>query len=151
MLEVLPKFSAELGRLSERQHAMEQKLPVGGKPPPLPLSRSFEGHSSSHPTVQHLAKAIQPPPRTATRSNLGLLTSPGEDQPLDLAALEDEKLAADPISSQTSGDALARAVLVQSQVLTTLVQQIASAHSDPMADLTGVAGAGWTRGASARV
>ena len=60
-----------------------------------------------------------------------------------------EKLAADPTSSQISGDALTRAVLVQSQALTTLVQQIASAHSDPMADLA-VTSAGGTRGASAR-
>ena len=42
MLETLPKFSAELGRLSERQQAMELRLPVSGKLPPLPLIQFFE-------------------------------------------------------------------------------------------------------------
>ena len=74
------------------------------------------------------------------------------DKTLDLEALEDEKLVPDQTSSLTltSGDSLARAVLAQSQALTTLVQQIASVHSDPMSDLAGTGSGGGTRGASAR-
>ena len=96
-----------------------------------------------------LAKAIQPPPQTSMQSSHASLVLPGDLKPLELEALENEKLAADPTPPQISGDALTRAVLVQSQALTTLVQLIASAHSDPMTDLA-VTSAGGTRGASAR-
>ena len=98
--------------------------------------------------MTQIARAIQPPPRTGTKSNLGSLVSP-DARPPELDALEGEKLAADPTLSQNAGDALARAVLVQSQGLTSLVLQIASAHSDPMSDLAAWTSAG-TRGASAR-
>eukprot|EP00435_Cladocopium_sp_Y103_P044067 s133_g12.t1 len=103
LLETMPKISAELGRIEERQLAMEARIPSW----------------------------------TTTRSSPGLLASPGVSKPAELEALEDEKLGAERTSSQTAGDSLARAVMAQSQALTTLVNQIASAHSDPMAELTG--------------
>ena len=110
MLDALPKFSAELGKLNDRQKAMEVRLPVAGKPPPLPFSRAF-----SH--LFTLLCLSWPKPFSHHHSH-GSLGVPG-----DLKALDGEKLAADPTSSQTSGDALTRAVLVQSQALTTLVSR----------------------------
>ena len=50
-----------------------------------------------------------------------------------------------------SGDALARAVYAQSQALTTLVGQIASAQSDPLGDLSQSSGGMGSKGALPRV
>ena len=149
MLEAIPQISEQLGRLSQRQAVMEQRLPVGGRASPLPLSASYESHPAAQPPLNQLAKSIPPPPRTAPKSSHGLLGLPGVQSPAEFEVLEAEKLELGLTSSQTSGDALAKAVLAQSQALTTLVQQIAAAHTDPMADLTG-SSSGGTRGASAR-
>eukprot|EP00435_Cladocopium_sp_Y103_P050295 s1965_g15.t1 len=149
LLDSLPKISAELGRLSDRQAAMEARLPVGGKPLPLPLSQSFEPTPASQIPLTQLARATQPPPRTAARASPGLLASPGVTKPPEIEALEDEKLGQDQTLSLSSGDSLARAVYAQSQALTSLVNQVASNHSDPIAELTGSSSSG-TRGASAR-
>lgn len=81
-----------------------------------------------------------PPPRTKEPGLLGLSKAQGH-QPLELAALEEERAHA----TAPEGD-LARAVLAQSQALTALVGQIAQSSEDPMMDLGATASSASTRG-----
>ena len=89
-------------------------------------------------------------PRTATRPNLGMLASPLDARPDELQALELEKRVEPLVSGQTSDGVLAQAILAQSQALTSLVNQIAQAQTDPMSDLSGSSSTSSTRGAAGR-
>ena len=95
--------------------------------------------------MSEVASRLSPPPRTVTAPALGLL-APLAEKPEMIKELEGEKLV-EGIPDQVS---LARAVLAQSQALTTLVSQIASASSDPMGDLASSSSATGTRGAQGR-
>ena len=87
---------------------------------------------------------MSPAPRTAQQPSMGLL-APLTGKPEHILELEDEKVKEVP--DQTS---LAKAVLAQSQALTTLVSQIAAAGQDPMNDLAGTGSSTSTRGAQGR-
>ena len=129
---------------------MEDQLPTLGKSAAVAVAQPL-GAALDLPQlpVSALAKTLQPPPRTAARQNLGLLASPGLGKPLELEALEEERAGPEPRSAQISGDALAQAVLAQSQALTSLVAQIAHVQGDPMSELTASSSAG-VRGATGR-
>ena len=90
-------------------------------------------------------KSIPGPPRTQARTAPGLLASPQVKKPLEVLELENEKIAA-PMEDSS----LAKAVLAQSQALTTLVTQIAHASSDPMSDLSGSSTTPGSRGSMGR-
>ena len=93
-----------------------------------------------------MAAQIQTPPRTQTAKNLGLLRSPAITQPGHLLELEKEKSGSVDL---VPADALAKAVLTQSEALSQLVSQIAQSSQDPVVDLGGVASSG-TRGSAGR-
>lgn len=151
LMNSLPAMSQQLTRLVERQDVLEAQLPKMQSASALALGHPL-GTALSNPGggPSLAAKAVQPPPRTATRPSLGLLASPQISKPLELQALEEEKPLQEVESSLTSDNALARAVYAQSQALTTLVAQIAQAQQDPMTDLTIGAGGASTRGAAGR-
>ena len=71
------------------------------------------------------------PPRTQGKQNLGLLASPSDHKPAELAELEDEKLVGGVRSDQISEGTLAKA-------------------NDPLADLSSSSSVGGTRGAATR-
>jgi len=150
VLGLLPQMSQQLTLLSTRQQRLEDQLPTLGKSAAVAVAQPL-GAALDLPQlpVSALAKTLQPPPRTAARQSPGLLASPGLGKPLELEALEEEKVDPEPRSAQISGDALAQAVLVQSQALTSLVAQIAHVQGDPMSELTSSGGAG-VRGATGR-
>ena len=108
----------------------------------MPLSSMLQTPTKA--PVSEVATRLSPPPRTLAAPALGLL-APLTDKPEVVKELEIEKNQED-FPDQAS---LARAVLAQSQALTTLVSQIASASSDPMTDLTSPSTTG-TRGAQGR-
>ena len=150
VLGMLPQMSQQLTLLSTRQQRLEDQLPTLGKSAAVAVAQPL-GAALDLPQlpVSALAKTLQPPPRTAARQNLGLLASPGLGKPLELEALEEERAGPEPRSAQISGDALAQAVLAQSQALTSLVAQIAHVQGDPMGELTASSSAG-VRGATGR-
>ena len=125
---------------------LEQRIAVPGKASTLGLGQSLGGSLDvPPPPVSDLVKSLRPP----TRTQASLLASPDLQRPKELMALEAEKLTTE-ADGQSSDSVLAKAVLAQSQALTTLVAQIASAQNDPMAELTGSASSSSTRGAATR-
>ena len=150
--DVLPTISKQLTEISARQSVLEQRIAVPSKTSAPALGQTFsQSLANPPPSISDLARSLMPPPRTQSKQNLGLLASPAVAKPADLVELELEKQAEDQKSGQTSDSALARAVLAQSQALTTLVAQIAGASSDPMSELTGASMGSGTRGAATRV
>ena len=151
LMGTLPAMTQQLNKLVERQDALEAHLPRMQSAPALTLGQPLGAAlSNPHAGPAMAARAVRPPPRTATRPSLGLLASPQVAKPAELLALEEEKPLQDAESSLTSDHALARAVYAQSQALTTLVAQIAQAQQDPMSELTAGAGGASTRGAAGR-
>ena len=150
VMGILPKMSLQLNALTDRQQRIEDQIPSLGKSPAVaisqPLSKSLQLPAAP---VSSLAKSLQPPPRTSARLTHGMLASAEMSKPEELLALESEKGGLLSGSSQITGDALAQAVLAQSQALTSLVSQIANAQGDPMTELTSSGGAG-ARGATGR-
>ena len=152
LMEPLPLISSQLQVISDRQTALEARLPAATRTPPTSLSSALGVHrSATAPNLSQLARGVHPPPRTVRKEGLGLLASPGGLKPAELQALEEEKQEILHSSAQTSGDVmLAKAVMEQSRALTSLVSQIASAQSDPMSELTGGSSSAGTRGATTR-
>ena len=151
LMSTLPQISQQLSQISERQALLEQRIAVPGKASALGLGQTLSGTLTAHPPpVSELARSLRPPPRTQAKANLGLLASSDAAKPKELLALESEKLATETESGLSSDSVLAKAVLAQSQALTTLVAQIASAQNDPMAELTGSSASSCTRGAATR-
>jgi len=149
--DVLPTISKQLTEISARQSVLEQRIAVPSKTSAPALGQTFsQSLANPPPSISDLARSLMPPPRTQSKQNLGLL-APAVAKPAELVELELEKQAEDQTSGQTSDSALARAVLAQSQALTTLVAQIAGASSDPMSELTGASMGSGTRGAATRV
>ena len=151
VLATLPKLSQQMEQMSERQLALERQFPSLGRSTAVAVSQPL-GSSLDlpQPSMSTVAKALHPPPRTVAAPSLGLLGSPCmTGKQLELEELQAERVDHGVPSNQISGDTMAQAVLAQSQALTALVAQIASATGDPIAELTGVAGPG-SRGASGR-
>lgn len=151
LVEYLPKISEQLATLSHRQDAVESRLAQPTSSSSLISSRPL-GTSLApalDPPLGRLAKAVGAPPRTTSAANLGLLGSLSETKPVELQALESEKLDNVEQLNQRGDVSLALAVLEQSKALTTLVSQIAAAQNDPMADLSAGSSAS-TRGAAGR-
>ena len=150
VMGLLPQMSQQLTILAERQKRLEDHLPTMGKTTAVALAQPLgSALELPRPSLASVAKAVPPPPKTNTRATLGLLASPEIMKPPELAALEEEKAALPASSNQIPGDALAQAVLAQSQALTSLVAQIAGVHGDPMTELATTTSAG-ARGASGR-
>ena len=150
VMNVLPQLTQHVKTLADRQSVFEQQMPTLGKSTAVAVAQPL-GAALDLPrgALSSAAKAIPPPPRTMTRPSLGLLASPSNQKPMELQAMELEKEALAQSSGQISGDALAQAVLMQSQALTNLVSQIAQSQGDPMAELTATSSAG-ARGATGR-
>ena len=137
------KKSTPGATLLERQKTLEDQMATSQTRSILsrPLGGSLDLPQASLPAMTAL---LDPPPKTQLRRNPGLLETPKVNKPLEILELEAEKA---PIKS---GDALARAVYSQSQALTTLVGQIASARVDPLGDLSQSSGGMGSKGAMGR-
>ena len=149
LMSALPGLSSQVQELARSQRELEAhvRAPVTSACPALqqPLYKTVQGPALAPSTV---ARSLSSPPRTAAPLNApGILRSPEFHQPLALNALEKEKSTSQPA---LTGDHLAQAVLVQSQALTSLVNQIAQGQSDPLVDLGGTTSTG-TRGTAGRV
>lgn len=147
LLSAMPQITQQLKAITDRQAMMESQLVASSRAGALglsqPLSSTVLRPSSS---VAPLTKALNtPPPRTRPLTQMAPLSGPPVSQPQELLYLELEK----GIPSTYAGGDLARAVLVQSQALTSL-SQIASSSQDPMTDLAGSSQASGTRGALGR-
>ena len=146
LMTAIPNLSSQVQTLQERQTKFEEKfssgVPHGRSQLAMPLSSMLQTPTKA--PVSEVATRMSPPPRTMTAPALGLL-APLVDKPEFLKELEMEK----PQEEFPDQASLARAVLAQSQALTTLVSQIAAASSDPMTDLTSSSATG-TRGAQGR-
>lgn len=146
LMAAIPNLTSQVQTLHDRQSKFEERLAVGAPNArsqlAMPLSSMLQTPTKA--PVSEVATRLSPPPRTLATPALGLL-APLTDKPEVVKELEIEKNQED-FPDQAS---LARAVLAQSQALTTLVSQIASASSDPMTDLTSSSTTG-TRGAQGR-
>ena len=150
LMDMLPQLNVQMKQLADRQSRLENQAlaPVSASCPALvqPLSRSMKGPALAPSAI---AAGLQSPPRTSCMMNPGLLGSAqirGSAIPPELSELEKEKSLS---HVQANGDPLARAVLAQSEALTSLVNQIAHQTSDPMMDL-GVGTSTGTRGTAGR-
>ena len=143
LMSSLPNLTAQVSTLLERQQALESQMSLSQTRSILsrPLGGSLDLPPGSLPTMN---SQLQPPPRTQSRRSPGLLESPAVQKPRDLLELEAEKAPVE------SGDALARAVYAQSQALTALVGQIASAQADPLSELSQASGGVGSKGAVGR-
>lgn len=149
LMNTLPGLSSQVQELARNQRELEAQMraPVTSACPALqqPLYRAVQGSALAPSTV---ARNLSSPPRTTAPLNApGILRSPELHQPPALSALEKEKSVSQPA---LAGDHLAQAVLVQSQALTSLVNQIAQGQGDPLVDLGGITTTG-TRGTAGRV
>ena len=146
LISAIPRLTDQLQVLADRQQAIEDQVAGAPLPPRAQLARPL-GEAFSTPqkgNLGALARSMSPAPRTAQQPSMGLL-APLTGKPEHILELEDEKGKEAP--DQTS---LAKAVLAQSQALTTLVSQIAAAGQDPMNDLAGTGSSTSTRGAQGR-
>lgn len=145
LLAVVPALSSQIQTLSEKQQLLESRVVAPSRAGALGLSQPLS--ASLVPAAggaQDVAKMFAtPPPRTKEPGLLGLSKAQSH-QPLELAALEEERAHA----TAPEGD-LARAVLAQSQALTALLGQMAQSSEDPMMDL-GATASSATRGALGR-
>lgn len=143
LMSTLPGLTSQMAALVERQKTLEDQMATSQTRSILsrPLGGSLDLPQASLPAM---AAHLSPPPRTQLRRNPGLLESPMVSKPQEILELEAEK------APMESGDALARAVYAQSQALTTLVGQIASAQSDPLGDLSQSSGGMGSKGAMGR-
>ena len=143
LMATLPNLTNQMTSLVERQKQLEMQMSTSQTRSILsrPLGGSLALPQGS---LSAMASQLSPPPRTAARRAPGLLESPAVFKPVDVEELEEEK------KEPEGGDALARAVYAQSQALTTLVNQIASAQGDPMADLALGSGGMGSKGAAGR-
>ena len=119
VLGLLPRMLQQLTMLSERQQKIEDQIRTLGKSAAVALAQPLGAALDlPRPSFTTVAKAMPPPPRTNAKASLGLLASPALSKPADLVALEEEKVVHPSTSAQIQGDALAHAVLAQSQALT---------------------------------
>eukprot|EP00435_Cladocopium_sp_Y103_P047921 s630_g14.t1 len=147
LMTAIPGLTQQLQDLSARQKSLEDRMlvPASASCPALtqPLSKAIQGQPLA---VSAIAPHIQTPPRTGPVRNHGLLQSPALAQPGHVLELEKEKPGyVEPIPA----NALAQAVLTQSEALNNLVSQIAQSSTDPMMDLGGLTTSG-TRGSAGR-
>ena len=112
----LPAISSKLAEVDLKQQELTSMVSAGGA---APLKQPLSGASAlgaGSKAAGPLTLAIGPPP--ATRP---MLTGPPGRAAEETADLEDA------LAETATGDPLARAMLAQSQALTTLVQQLAAA------------------------
>ena len=146
LMQAIPTLTSQVEQLHRRQVEFESCLSTttsSGRPM---LSKPLGGLPPQNSSLLgDVMKSIPGPPRTQARAAPGLLASPQVKKPLEVLELENEKIAA-PMEDSS----LAKAVLAQSQALTTLVTQIAHASSDPMSDLSGSSTTPGSRGSMGR-
>ena len=146
LMQAIPTLTSQMEQLHRRQVEFESCLSTttsSGRPM---LSKPLGGLPPQNSSLLgDVMKNIPGPPRTQARAAPGLLASPQVKKPLEVLELENEKIAA-PMEDSS----LAKAVLAQSQALTTLVTQIAHASSDPMSDLSGSSTTPGSRGSMGR-
>ena len=150
VVAALPALTEKLEALTMRQTSLEHQLPGLGRSTPATLAQPLGGSLDlPRPQLGPLARTLQSPPRTLHQPIPGTLAS-GAVGPrqAELQALAEEKVVLS-TGSVPRDDALAQAVFAQSQALTHLVAQIASAQGDPMSDLTSGTSAG-SKGAAGR-
>ena len=147
LMVAIPTLTTQVQALQDRQVKFEERLAGAPLTTRSQLTQPLSSLLQNPPrtSFDQVAKNMTPPPRTAASPALGIL-APLTEKPMMLKELEGEK------QEVLAGDqgSLAQAVLAQSQALTTLVSQIASAGSDPMADLTGTGTSSGSRGAQGR-
>lgn len=146
LMQAIPTLTSQMEQLHRRQVEFESCLSTttsSGRPM---LSKPLGGLPPQNSSLLgDVMKNIPGPPRTQARAAPGLLASPQVKKRLEVLELENEKIAA-PMEDSS----LAKAVLAQSQALTTLVTQIAHASSDPMSDLSGSSTTPGSRGSMGR-
>ncbi len=147
LLTAIPTLTTQVQALQDRQVKFEEKLAGAPLTTRSQLSQPLSSLLQTPPrkTFEQVAKEVAFPPRTAASPSLGIL-APLSEKPMMVTELEGEKQ--DP--SLVDPSSLAAAVLAQSQALTTLVSQIASAGSDPMTELSSAGSATGNRGAQGR-
>lgn len=147
LMTAIPNLTSQVQALQDRQVRFEEKLAAAPLTTRAQLTQPLSSllQTPPRPTFEQMAKNMTPPPRTAASPALGIL-APLTEKPAMVKELEAEKPEL-PLGDQSS---LAQAVLAQSQALTTLVSQIASASSDPMSELSGTAASTGNRGAQGR-
>ena len=147
LMVAIPTLTTQVQALQDRQVKFEEKLAGAPLTTRSQLTQPLSSLLQTPPrtSFDQVAKNMTPPPRTSASPTLGIL-APLTEKPAMLKELESEK------QEVLTGDqgSLAQAVLAQSQALTTLVSQIASAGSDPMADLSGAGTSSGSRGAQGR-
>ncbi len=143
LMAAIPSLTSQMTSLMERQKVLETQLTTSQTRSILsrPLGGSLDLPQASLPLV---TAQLDPPPKTQQRRSPGLLETAAVQKPLELLELEAEK------APMESWDALARAVYAQSQALTALVGQIASAQADPLSDLSSSGGGIGSKGAVGR-
>ena len=142
-MTTLPGLTAQMSTLLERQKVLESQMSTSQTRSILsrPSGGSLDLPQGSLPAM---ASQLQPPPRTQSRRSTGILEPPAVRKPVEILELEAEN------APMESGDALARTVYAQSQALTALVGQIASAQADPLSDLSQGSGGVGSKGAVGR-
>ena len=147
LMMAIPTLTSQMQALQDRQVKFEEKLAAAPLTTRAQLTQPLSSmlQTPPRPSFEQVAKTMTPPPRTSATSALGLL-APLAEQPAVVKELEEEK----PLLAFGDQSSLARAVLAQSQALTTLVSQIASASTDPMTELSGTGTSTGTRGAQGR-
>ena len=144
MAEALPALTSQVQQLMQRTDRLEQDAPAS-TPPRLSALRQPSGSFPSRGLLGAPPLSIfvqkMPPPRSTSHARVTLPPEPHLER-------EAEELAAEQDFGE-QGD-LARAILMQSQALTTLVNQIASSSGDPIQDLAGSNSAVSSRGAAGR-
>ena len=135
VVEALPGLTQQVAMLQQKTDSMEEKFLEGlerqSRPSALrqPLGTStISGLSQNVPAPSALVREMPPPSRS-----LSAFATPASKAKVSFAAAQEaEELEQEKMETE-EGSELARAVLAQSQALTTLVQHLAS--SDPLPDL----------------
>ncbi|CAE7831595.1 unnamed protein product [Symbiodinium sp. CCMP2592] len=135
----LPALTSKLAEVDQKQQEMANLIAAGGAGPlrqPLGGAASSLGASAKAPAP--LAARLGPPPGTRLPAA----------EPL-VSTLDEAQEAEEALDTGGSSDPLARAMLLQSQALTSLVQQLAAAGGDGSLEPS-VAGALGVRGSAQR-
>ena len=136
LMGILPGLSARIDGMDQRTLEIANLVTTGAAAPlRRPLAEGLGATTKAQPPTLAM---LGPPP--AARASAQRPLTATEDEALEAADVEQDP---QPL------DVMAQAILAQSKALTSLVQQLASAHADPVLDLGGV-GSASARGASQR-
>ncbi|OLP87334.1 Protein MEMO1, partial [Symbiodinium microadriaticum] len=128
LMGILPGLSARIDGMDQRTLEIANLVTTGAAAPlRRPLAEGLGATTKAQPPTLAM---LGPPP--AARASAQRPLTATEDEALEAADVEQDP---QPL------DVMAQAILAQSKALTSLVQQLASAHADPVLDLGGVGSA----------